>query len=94
MTRAVMEGVGYAFKDCLRVLNAAGTDFESALAVGGGARSALWLKIAASILNRPLEIPHGGETGAAFGAAPAGPRRRHRRRPDRDLHQTRYRGGR
>ncbi|MCW2309814.1 xylulokinase [Rhodobium gokarnense] len=72
MTRAVMEGVGYAFRDCLRVLNAAGTDISSALAVGGGARSALWLKIAASILNRPLEIPHGGETGAAFGAARLG----------------------
>ena len=39
LAQAVMEGVAYAFADCQRVLNDAGTDFASALAVGGGARS-------------------------------------------------------
>lgn len=72
LTQAVMEGVGYAFRDCLSVLRAAGTDIESALAVGGGARSRLWLKMVATIIGRPLEIPKDGEIGAAFGAARLG----------------------
>lgn len=72
MTRAVLEGVGFAFRDCLGVLNAAGTDLETALAVGGGARSRLWLTLIATIIDRTLEVPEDGETGAAFGAARLG----------------------
>ncbi len=72
MTQAVLEGVGYAFRDCLGVLNAAGTDFDTALAVGGGARSRLWLSLIATIIDRTLEIPRDGDTGAAFGAARLG----------------------
>lgn len=72
LTQAVMEGVAYAFRDCRRVLNDAGTDFESAVAVGGGAQSKLWLKILASVLDRPLEIPRDGSVGAALGAARLG----------------------
>ena len=44
LTQAVLEGVAYAFADCQRVLKDAGTDFASALAVGGGARSEAWLR--------------------------------------------------
>jgi xylulokinase len=69
LTQAVMEGVAYAFADCQRVLRDAGTDFESALAVGGGARSGTWLKIIASVLDRPLAIAADSEVGAALGAA-------------------------
>ena len=72
LTQAVLEGVGYAFRDCLEALNDAGSDFETALAVGGGAQSRVWLTIVASILQRTLLIPEGGETGAAFGAARLG----------------------
>ncbi len=68
-TQAVLEGVAYAFRDCLGALAAAGTAIESAVAVGGGARSRLWLRILASALNRPLEVPEAGDIGAAFGAA-------------------------
>jgi xylulokinase len=68
-TQAVLEGVAYAFRDCLGALAAAGSGIESAVAVGGGARSRLWLRILASVLNRPLEVPETGDIGAAFGAA-------------------------
>lgn len=69
LTQAVLEGVAYAFRDCQRVLNDAGTDFASALAVGGGARSDAWLRIIASVLDRPLEIAADSDIGAALGAA-------------------------
>lgn len=69
LTQAVMEGVAYAFADCQRVLKDAGTDFEAALAVGGGARSETWLRIIASVLDRPLQIAADSDVGAALGAA-------------------------
>jgi len=72
LTQAVLEGVGYAFKDNQVALKQAGTDFECAYAVGGGSQSEIWLKIIATIINRPLLIPKGGELGAAFGAARLG----------------------
>ncbi len=69
LTQAVLEGVAYAFADCQRVLKDAGTDFASALAVGGGARSETWLKIIASVLDRPLQLAADSDVGAALGAA-------------------------
>ena len=69
LTQAVMEGVAFAFADCQRVLKDAGTDFDAALAVGGGARSETWLRIIASVLDRPLELAADSEVGAALGAA-------------------------
>jgi xylulokinase len=72
LTQAILEGVAYAFRDSQEALKQAGTDFESAFAVGGGAQSEVWLKIIATVLNKPLKIPEGGETGAAFGAARLG----------------------
>ena len=44
LTQAVMEGVTFAFRDCQRVLSDAGTKIDHLLAVGGGSKSALWLK--------------------------------------------------
>ena len=72
LTQAVLEGVAYAFADCLRVLSDAGTQVARASAVGGGSRSPLWLKILASVLNRPLDIHAEGDFGGAFGAARLG----------------------
>ncbi len=37
--------------------------------IGGGARSALWGRILAAVLDRPLNYHSGGEIGPAFGAA-------------------------
>lgn len=69
LAQAVMEGVAYAFADCQRVLAAAGTDFADALAVGGGSRSEAWLRIIASVLDRPLRLAADSDIGAALGAA-------------------------
>jgi xylulokinase len=72
LTRAIMEGVAFAFRDCLEVLAAAGTTVDRAAAIGGGAQARLWVEMLATVLNRPLDIPKDGDYGAAFGAARLG----------------------
>jgi xylulokinase len=68
LTRAVLEGVAFGLRDCLDVLVAAGAVISSGRVSGGGARSALWLRIVASVLELPLSRMKVDE-GAAFGAA-------------------------
>ena len=65
----MLEGVAFAFRDCLRVLADAGTEVTRAFAVGGGANSPVWLSIMASVLDRPLDVSAAADVGAAFGAA-------------------------
>ena len=72
LTRSVMEGVCFAFRDCLEALKEAGTTLDRATAVGGGSRSAYWLKLMATVLGVPIEVPAEGDFGAAFGAARLG----------------------
>jgi xylulokinase len=68
LVRAVLEGVAYAFRDSLELLRELGVDAPVGRASGGGARSALWLRIVASVLRIPLERTV-VEEGAAYGAA-------------------------
>jgi xylulokinase len=68
LVRAVLEGVAYGLRDSLDLLRELGVDPESARVSGGGARSELWLRIVASVLDLPLERP-AVEEGAAYGAA-------------------------
>ncbi|MGR3342092.1 MAG: xylulokinase [Paracoccaceae bacterium] len=72
LTRAVLEGVAFAFRDNLEALRTAGTEISRLLAVGGGARSDYWLQVIATTLNLPINIPEKGEFGAALGAARLG----------------------
>jgi len=69
LTRAVMQGVGFALADNLQALRSTGTELTRALAIGGGTKSAIWVQMIASILNIPLELPDKGDFGAALGAA-------------------------
>jgi len=68
LVRAVLEGVAYGLRDSLELLRAVGVDAHVGRVSGGGARSELWLRIVASVLNLPLERTE-AEEGAAFGAA-------------------------
>ncbi len=70
-TRAVLEGVAFAFRDCRDALEQTGTRIDRALAVGGGARSDYWLACIATALDIPLDVPE-AEAGAALGAARLG----------------------
>ena len=68
-TRAVLEGVTFAIRDCRDALAATGTKIENLLAVGGGSRSDYWLRAIATALDCPVSLPVAGDFGGAFGAA-------------------------
>lgn len=71
-TRAVLEGVTFALKDCQQALAATGTTLDSVIAVGGGSASNYWLSAIATALKCQIDLPQDGELGAAFGAARLG----------------------
>jgi xylulokinase len=68
LVRAVLEGVGYALRDALDLIAETGHSPAVARVTGGGARSELWLRILAGILDLPLQRTS-SEAGAAVGAA-------------------------
>ncbi len=69
LARAVLEGVAFALADGLDALEAKGEPVAKLTAIGGGARSALWLRIIAAAVGRTLLQVEGGEIGPALGAA-------------------------
>ncbi|HEX2529039.1 MAG TPA: xylulokinase [Geminicoccus sp.] len=68
LVRALLEGVGFAFRDCLVRMQAEGAEFEQFVAVGGGARSDAWRQMLANQLGLPLAVPT-AEEGPAMGGA-------------------------
>jgi xylulokinase len=72
LTRAVLQGVSFAFRDCQQALSDAGTKLDSAFAIGGGSHSQHWLQMLANILKLPLDTTVEGDFGAGFGAARLG----------------------
>lgn len=72
LVHGVLDGVAFAFADCATALRDAGTSIDSAFAVGGGAKSDAWLRIAAAATGLTLLKPVSGDFGAAFGAARLG----------------------
>jgi xylulokinase len=64
----VLEGVAYALRDGLDLIAATGQRPALARVSGGGARSELWLRILAAVLDLPLELTE-SPAGAAYGAA-------------------------
>ena len=68
MVQAVLEGVAFAFRDNLEIAKSLGIDVKVSTICGGGAKSKLWQKIIANILNIELEIP-AVEEGPGLGAA-------------------------
>ena len=71
-TRAVLEGVTFALRDCRDALAATGTRIDTLLAVGGGTRSDYWLQSIATALGIPVSLPVAGDFAGAFGAARLG----------------------
>ena len=69
LTRAVLEGVAFAFADSFAAIKSSGAKLESLFAIGGGAASSYWLQLIATVLNIPLALPQAAESGAALGAA-------------------------
>ena len=57
LTQAVLEGVAFAIRDSFEVAKSLGLDITSSKICGGGAKSPLWKKIFANVLNIKLEVP-------------------------------------
>ena len=68
MSRAVLEGVAFAIRDCYEVAKANGLKITSTNLCGGGARSATWRQIFADVLGIPVHIL-ATEQGPSYGAA-------------------------
>lgn len=68
MTQAVLEGVAFALRDSLEVAKSLGIDLKHTKICGGGAKSPLWRKIIANVLNLKVDIIE-SEEGPALGGA-------------------------
>ena len=68
MVQAVLEGVAFAIRDSFEVAKSLGIDIRRSKLCGGGARSPLWRRIFANVLNISLDIPQ-TEEGPGYGGA-------------------------
>ena len=68
LTQAVLEGVAFAIRDSFEVARSLGLDIRRSMICGGGAKSPLWKKIMANVLNVELTTPV-SEQGPGMGAA-------------------------
>jgi xylulokinase len=68
LVRSLLEGVAFGLRDSLELLRELGAEATVGRVSGGGARSRLWLRIVASVLDLRLETTE-SEQGSAFGAA-------------------------
>jgi xylulokinase len=69
IVQAILEGVAFSLADGLDVLSAASARPKSMALIGGGARSAFWGKLIASILDLGLVRYEASDRGPAYGAA-------------------------
>lgn len=68
LTQAVLEGVAFAIRDSFEVAKSLGLPIPTSKICGGGAKSPLWKKIFANVLNIPLESV-ASEQGPGMGGA-------------------------
>ena len=68
MTQAVLEGVAFALRDSLEVAKSLGIDLKRTKICGGGAKSPLWKKIIANVLDLKVDVIE-SEEGPAMGGA-------------------------
>lgn len=68
MTQAVLEGVAFALRDSFEVAKSLGIQIDRTKICGGGAKSPLWKKIIANVLNVSVDVPE-TEEGPSLGGA-------------------------
>ncbi len=68
MTQAVLEGVAFGLRDSLEVARSLGIKIERTKICGGGAKSPLWKKIIANVMNLKVDVSE-SEEGPAMGGA-------------------------
>ena len=68
MTQAVLEGVAFGLRDSLEVARSLGIQIERTKICGGGAKSSLWKKIVANVMNLKVDVIE-SEEGPGYGGA-------------------------
>lgn len=68
MTQAVLEGVAFGLRDSLEVARKLGISLERTKICGGGAKSPLWKRIIANIMNLKVDVIE-TEEGPGYGGA-------------------------
>ncbi len=68
IVKAILEGLTYEQALSLRCMRDVGVDIKHLTAVGGGARSDIWLQIKSDITNLPIQVIHTSEA-ASLGTA-------------------------
>jgi xylulokinase len=66
---AAMEGVAFQIADCVAAQRAVGVEAKRFAVVGGGSRSDLWVRLIATALGEPIELPERAHVSAPLGAA-------------------------
>ena len=68
MTQAVLEGVAFGLRDSLEVARSLGIQIDRTKICGGGAKSPLWKKIIANVMNLKVDVIE-SEEGPGYGGA-------------------------
>jgi len=68
MTQAVLEGVAFGLRDSVEVARKLGIKLERTKICGGGAKSPLWKKIIANVMNLKVDVIE-SEEGPGYGGA-------------------------
>ena len=68
MYQAVLEGVAFAIRDSFEVAKSLGIDIKRSKICGGGAKSPLWKRIFANVLNIDIDVIE-SEEGPGYGGA-------------------------
>ncbi len=68
MTQAVLEGVAFALRDSVEIARSLGVTIKRVRVMGGGAKSYLWRKMLANIMNVTVESIN-SEEGPGYGGA-------------------------
>jgi xylulokinase len=68
VVRAVLEGVTYALRDSLAIMEELGVGVRQIRATGGGAKSPLWRQLQADVLGKTV-VTMAADEGPAYGVA-------------------------
>lgn len=68
LAKAILEGLTYELRVNLDLLKSGGVKIDTLRAIGGGAKSRMWLQLKADITGIPVSVPKTTEA-ASFGAA-------------------------
>ncbi len=66
--KAIMEGITFSLKESLDIIQENGMEIDTVIAIGGGAKSEVWLQMQADIFGKKV-VSLTNEQGPAMGAA-------------------------